>query len=419
MNSAGRAVLCILSVVFLGTHGTANAPDPAGNPVTRDLHSASERVPDLAFVPATPAHDAGSATHLAIRPDLGFDGFIGPEGVEIRSQDGEWGVALELVRIGRGEQLGLVAPAGVTAEGPRADLRRGALTEWFLNHDRGLEHGFTIEERPAGAGNLVLELMLESDLLPQLMEDRSGISFLRPGLPLPLMSYRGLVVTDADRRPLNARMDLTPRAEGRSLRIVVDDIGASYPITIDPLLTTESWTSDESDYTLSVAWGDWDGDGDLDLAVGNSGQPNRVYLNSGNVLQTSASWSSSESDATKSIAWGDWDSDGDLDLVTGNTNEPNRVYVNLGGSLETTRLFGAPSESDPTESVAWGDWDGDGDLGARSRQLLQPESCVSPTPAAHCKLTSSPGAPLKATPTRSMAWGDCGRRRDLDLAAGN
>ena len=41
------------------------------------------------------------------------------------------------------------------------------------------------------------------------------------------------------------------------------------------------WSSGDSDDSRSVAWGDWDGDGDLDLAAVNIGQPNRVYENPG------------------------------------------------------------------------------------------------------------------------------------------
>ena len=57
-----------------------------------------------------------------------------------------------------------------------------------------------------------------------------------------------------------------------------------------------AWTSVEADTTHSVAWGDYDGDGDLDLAVGNSGQPNRLYRNDGGSLTANAVWSSAETD---------------------------------------------------------------------------------------------------------------------------
>ena len=56
---------------------------------------------------------------------------------------------------------------------------------------------------------------------------------------------------------------------------------------------------------MGIAWADFDADGDLDLACGNSGPDNQVYENTGGTLDGSAIWSSVESDTTYSIAWGD------------------------------------------------------------------------------------------------------------------
>ncbi|MGY8702682.1 MAG: FG-GAP-like repeat-containing protein, partial [Candidatus Poseidoniales archaeon] len=112
--------------------------------------------------------------------------------------------------------------------------------------------------------------------------------------------------------------------------------------------------------TVSIAWGDVDGDGDLDLAVGNYQQNNEVYLNSGTALATTPSWTSSNSLYTSSVAWGDVDGDGDLDLAVGN-NGNNEVYLNSGSALATTPSW-TSSNSLSTQSVAWGDVDGDGDL---------------------------------------------------------
>jgi hypothetical protein len=190
-----------------------------------------------------------------------------------------------------------------------------------------------------------------------------------------------------------------------------------------PLPETATWQAAASDVTLSVAWGDVDGDGDLDLAVGNgrlpSGrdqpQPNKLYLNNNGVLATTPAWVSPDSDITRSIAWGDVDGDGDLDLLAGNDGSPNKLYINEQGRL--TRVANWPVAADSTYSVAWGDMDGDGDLDlavgnfkGRVKVFRNEGGQLSATPVWIAPMTTS---------TYAVAWGDVDGDGDLDLAVGN
>ena len=80
---------------------------------------------------------------------------------------------------------------------------------------------------------------------------------------------------------------------------------------------------------------DVDGDGDLDVVAGNSGG-NKFYLNTGALQAPFADVDgirlTKDDDATRSIALGDIDGDGDLDIVAGNVGQPNRFYLNNGTS---------------------------------------------------------------------------------------
>jgi hypothetical protein len=66
---------------------------------------------------------------------------------------------LRLARWGRGgAALAPAQPGDVLSDAARVEIRRPGLTEWYLNSPAGLEQGFALAERPAGSGDLVLEL---------------------------------------------------------------------------------------------------------------------------------------------------------------------------------------------------------------------------------------------------------------------
>src|SRR3989339_471530 len=119
-------------------------------------------------------------------------------------------------------------------------------------------------------------------------------------------------------------------------------------------------------YTTS-AWGDYDNDGDLDLAISgsDSGAGERAYIyrnDSGAFNNINAGLTGV---AKSSLAWGDYDNDGDLDLAVSGTTDVyssyglSRVYRNDSGSFNNV---GAGIANLYLSSLAWGDYDNDGDL---------------------------------------------------------
>jgi len=186
-----------------------------------------------------------------------------------------------------------------------------------------------------------------------------------------------------------------------------------------------SWAFGGAD-THSLAWGDFDGDQDLDLAVGNYGtcQPNQIFVSGASagtqgfvgVLALAPA-----SDQTRSLAWADFDQDGDLDLAVGNEDSPDRVYVNQGaGDLSFSTSITLPSEG-RTFDLAWADWDGDGDLdlavgsaASTGRVQVLAATRVSDAWAFERAFTLAKGIDV-----RSVAWGDYDGDGDPDLAVGS
>ena len=165
----------------------------------------------------------------------------------------------------------------------------------------------------------------------------------------------------------------------------------------------------------SVAWGDYDNDGDLDILLagdGEFGRISRVYRNDGGSFEDIAA--GLEGVSLSSVAWGDYDNDGDLDILLAGESASggiSRVYRNDGGSFEdiAAGLVGVNRSS-----VAWGDYDNDGDLDI----LLTGESASGRISRVYRNDGGSfedIAAGLVGVNRSSVAWGDYDNDGDLDI----
>ncbi|MFN8176951.1 MAG: FG-GAP-like repeat-containing protein [bacterium] len=172
---------------------------------------------------------------------------------------------------------------------------------------------------------------------------------------------------------------------------------------------------------LGSAWGDFDGDGDPDVAVSlwSGTSPSvRLYRNDGNgaFADVSASFGS-PAGGVAGASFADTDEDGDLDVVASSaTGSPNFLFRNDGDGTFTNAAgatFTTPGHNGRT--IAWADVDGDGDLDVfladanQQSRLLRNDgfnTFVDVTPA------------LMNVDTQTAAWCDYDGDGDPDLYLG-
>ena len=138
---------------------------------------------------------------VAANPAHGISSTFTPEGVRLQIRTGGEADAPVHTVNWRLESLGYGAaqrsvPAGVLkTEGARVELARATppLTEWFQNTPAGLEHGFTLPERPSAnpqSEPLRLVLAVTGDLAPEADATGQNLS-LRDAAGRAVISYAG------------------------------------------------------------------------------------------------------------------------------------------------------------------------------------------------------------------------------------
>jgi|GEM_PF-1717846 len=172
----------------------------------------------------------------------------------------------------------------------------------------------------------------------------------------------------------------------------------------------------------SAAWGDFDHDGDLDLLLcgrngaGNSTNFTRIYRNDGNDTFTDLA-AGLPGLSFGSVAAGDYDNDGDLDLVVSGTSTSGSrftgIFRNNGDETFTDISAGLPQWNN--SSIAWGDYDNDGDL---DLLFSGQESSGTPLTRIYRNDGSNTFTDIAAGMTGvfygAVAWGDVDNDGDLD-----
>ena len=197
--------------------------------------------------------------------------------------------------------------------------------------------------------------------------------------------------------------------------------GTFNKITTGPVVT-------DGGASIGNTWGDFDNDGDVDLFVTNRNDENNyLYTNDGDGTFTKATAGPLVSDGGESRgqSWGDYDGDGFLDLFVVNTlTQANDLYHNEGdGSFTKITLGAVTTDIGDSYGCSWIDYDNDGDLdlfvanggvvGSQNNYLYRNDGAGLFVKITDVVITNDGRA------TNGGSWGDYDNDGDFDLFVTN
>ncbi len=252
--AACRAFACVAAISIVHALGQVDSTVQLAGPQLGGLSASDWSSIKIAYEAARYAAYPVEGGYLARNPGQCWRSRFDGRGFESSPDSGPnsdgWSWGLDLIGYGRGDDVRVVlSPASVDVQGSRVAYRWDtALTEWFINDRRGLEHGYTIHERPANPRSAPLRLVLavRGELCPQISAEGRDVAFV-DATGTVKVSYTGLSVSGADGCPVPARFDPAPEGLG----MTIDDAGALYPLTIDPIAQRaylKASNIDSSDY---------------------------------------------------------------------------------------------------------------------------------------------------------------------------
>jgi hypothetical protein len=237
--------LFVIAALFSTALLPAQQAAPKADAAKTSTQSTPEGLTDSQWTSIRAAYEAGrhevtkvDGTYQARNPGQGWLTRFEDGGFAVKPDSGAWTWGLELKSYGFvGNEQEVGTPSKAQAKGGRMSYRWDALLEeWYINDTRGIEHGYTVQQRPARKtadvqSPLAFTLAVRGGLTAQITEDQRDVRFVdaKGGTAL---TYTGLTVFDADGKDVPARFE----KHGDLLRLLVEEADARYPLTIDPLI---------------------------------------------------------------------------------------------------------------------------------------------------------------------------------------
>lgn len=241
-----RTFLCILAVSLwlMAIVSQSSAAEPGKTQHLASLDNVPEGLVPSDWASIRSAYEAQRHAAFAVEggyqarnPEQHWLTKFDPRGFNTEPEGRGWQWGLELRSYGfAGNERTISGEAKVRVAGQRVTYaHEQRLEEWFVNDQRGLEHGFTLKERPqdgavARPSTLNFSLSVRGGLRPEVAADGLTMRFVDEH-GTTVINYGGLKVWDADGKNLPAHF--VPTEEG--IRLSVDERGAHYPITVDPI----------------------------------------------------------------------------------------------------------------------------------------------------------------------------------------